>query len=374
MRALAQRVIDCCGTIATFTEEPGRITRTFLSPPMRDVHELLGTWMRALGMSVRVDGAGNLRGLLGSGRRRLIIGSHLDTVRNAGAFDGVLGVVLGVALVDLLQEFPYDLEVIGFSDEEGVRHGVPFIGSRAVAGTLEPGFGLDPDELPGALIDPSTSAYFEVHIEQGPVLESLHLPLGIVDGIAGQTRLMAVFEGKANHAGTTPWELRRDALAAAAEWIALVEKEGGTVGSLQVEPNVSNVIPGRVGASLDLRSSSDQQRHQAVDRLLDAARQICERRGLRFEHELKLDQPAVPLDPHLVNRLECAVKAQAYPVHRLTSGAGHDAMILAPIVPSAMLFLRSPRAISHHPDEAVLVEDVEAALRVSAHFLQCLTL
>src|SRR5215467_6927793 len=240
MDHLAHDVISLCRKLAGFTEEPGHITRTFLSPPMRDVHRELGGRMEQLGMSVSVDAAGNLRGLYPArtpAAPRVIIASHLDTVPHAGAFDGILGVVMGLAIVDALASLrmPFAIEVIGFSEEEGVRFGVPFIGSRALAGTLEEtllnlrdrqdvsvadairAFGLDPARLPEAKLADNTLGYLEFHIEQGPVLESLNYPLGVVEAIVGQSRLTLSFTGKAGHAGTTSMKLRHDALAGAAE-------------------------------------------------------------------------------------------------------------------------------------------------------------
>jgi allantoate deiminase len=391
MTGLADRVIDCCRLLATYTEEPGRTTRTFLSPPMRDVHRVLDEWMMGLGMRVWVDAAGNLRGLRGSETaKRLVIGSHLDTVPNAGAFDGILGVVLGVALVEALGSDHPELavEVIGFSEEEGVRFGVPFIGSRAVAGTLGDeilnsgvgdairAFGLDPAGLPDTRLSARTAAYLEIHIEQGPVLESLSLPLGIVDAIAGQSRWNATFSGHANHAGTTPMHLRRDALAAAAEWICRVEFYAmgvaglvATVGSIRVSPAATNVVPGTAEVSLDVRHGDDATRRTAIACLRESASAICAKRGMACSFEQRLDQVAVPMDSVLREKLADAVHDGGYPVHHMISGAGHDAMILAPIVPAAMLFLRSPGGISHHPDEAVLAEDVAAALETGLRFI-----
>jgi allantoate deiminase len=387
MSSRAQEVIDCCRTLATFTEEPGRTTRTFLSPPMVEVHQYLGDWMRSFGMQVSVDAAGNLRGVLPGEGPRVVIGSHLDTVPDAGAFDGILGVVLGIALAESAKCM---VEVIGFSEEEGVRLGVPFIGSRAFVGTLDTAtltlaapyirqFGLNPDNITNAHFAPDTASYLEFHIEQGPVLESLQLPLGVVDAIAGQSRLEVTFDGQANHAGTTPMALRHDALAAAAQWISLVEQVASahdglvaTTGRLQIEPNASNVVPGRVTVSLDVRHRSDENRQEAVRQLISEASGIANRRGMRVRYKEHLDQPAVPMDTALSERVDKAVAAAGYPVHHMTSGAGHDAMIVAPHVPSAMLFLRSPGGISHSPEETVLVENVEAALAVGESFL-CLT-
>src|ERR1051325_7491647 len=273
MSERAQHVIDWCRRVAALSDEPGRTTRTFLSPAMHDVHRQLGAWMSAIGMQVYVDAAGNIRGLLPGDAPRVLIGSHLDTVPDAGAFDGVLGVIIGIALSEIASRCARRpaIEVIGFSEEEGVRFGVPFIGSRAFVGTLDPAmvalvepaireFGLDPAGIADARFASDSAAYLEFHIEQGPVLDSLQIPLGIVDAIAGQSRYAVTFEGQANHAGNTPMALRRDALAAASRWILQVEKEAraieglvATVGRVQVEPNASNVIPGRVAVTLDVR-------------------------------------------------------------------------------------------------------------------------
>ncbi|HWY75712.1 MAG TPA: hydantoinase/carbamoylase family amidase, partial [Verrucomicrobiae bacterium] len=241
-RNLAGEIIERCRKLATFSEDAGGTRRTFLSPPMRDCHREVSFWMQTPGMTVSVDAVGNFRGFYAgnsSAAPRILIGSHLDTVPNAGAFDGILGVVLAAALVESLRgiKLPFGIEVIGFSEEEGVRFGVPFIGSRALAGRVDEellgrkdangisvrtaiqDFGLNPNEISKAALRDDALGYVEFHIEQGPVLESLGRPLGVVEAIVGQNRLEFTFSGQANHAGTTPMNLRRDALAAAAEWI-----------------------------------------------------------------------------------------------------------------------------------------------------------
>jgi allantoate deiminase len=390
MSHLSAKILSYCEGVAACTEEPGRITRAFLSPPMHVVHDLLGSWMRGLGMTVWTDAAGNLRGLRGTGDRRLIIGSHLDTVPNAGAYDGVLGVILGIALVEALGPSRPDLsiEVIGFSEEEGVRFGVPFIGSRALVGTLDEGiltagvkeavreFGLDPAQIPDARFDRCAVGYLEIHIEQGPVLDDLGIPLAVVERIAGQSRLNLTFTGRANHAGTTPMHLRRDALTAAAEWIAFLasyasKTEGlvATAGSIHVEPNASNVISEVAKVSLDVRHGDDRTRHDAVAALLASAAEICRTHNIGLTHEVRLDQAAVPMDTRFSELLAASIEEAGYPVHRMVSGAGHDAMIVAPFLPSAMLFLRSPGGVSHHPDEAVHPGDIDAALKAALNFL-----
>ena len=398
----AQRVLDRCRQIADCSEVPGEITRTFLSWPMHDVHALLRGWMESAGMSVSIDAIGNLRGLwpgIAADSPRLIIASHLDTVPNAGAFDGPLGVVLGLALVEELRNarLPFAIEVIGFSEEEGVRFNTPFLGSLALTGKLDKAmlgledahgmtlaeairdFGLDPASIPAAALSPRALAYLEFHIEQGPVLESDHQPLGLVAAIAGQSRYLVHFTGKANHAGTTPMRLRHDAMAAAAEWIVAVERIASehdglvaTVGRVETRPGAGNVIAGDVFASLDVRHADDAQRLSAANALLLAASHSASRRGVEFVARQTMDQTAVPMSPWLTQALASAAQSAGIQPTPMVSGAGHDAMVLAEAIPSCMLFLRSPGGISHHPDEAVLPHDVEAALATGIAFLQLL--
>jgi allantoate deiminase len=388
----AASVIKRCRALATMSETSDGLLRTFLSPPMRDAHRLLTQWMEAAGMRVNVDAAGNLRGVYPASHepsRRLLLGSHLDTVPNAGAFDGVLGIVLAIALVEELRgrKLPFSIEIAAFSDEEGVRFGIPFLGSRALAGSLDAAtlesrdasgisvadairaFGLDPSRLPEASLNPTVFAYVEFHIEQGPALESLDLPLGVVTSIAGQSRSTVVFRGQPNHAATTPMALRRDALTVAARWIGAVERHAravdglvATVGSLDVRPGADNCIPGEVRASLDIRHPDDLIRRASTGALLRAAHMAGERRGIGVECRYRTDQSAVYCDPALVGAMSRAVAAAGFPVNLMPSGAGHDGMILAARAPISMLFLRSPGGLSHHPDEAVNVCDVDAAL------------
>jgi allantoate deiminase len=396
----AQRAIAECRRIAGMSEEVGGTTRRFLTPPVREVHALLHGRMETIGMNVSVDAAGNLRGRWHppAGRsKRLIIGSHIDTVPNAGAFDGILGVTLALECAEIAQELklPLTIEIIAFSEEEGVRFGVPFIGSRAAAGRFDPAllklkdadgvtledairaFGLDPGEIEKAAIDADALGFLEVHIEQGPVLEAEDLRVAAVTAIVGQSRHTLTWTGHANHAGATPMHLRRDALAGAAEWIVFVElharrMEGlvATVGHVDVEPNARNVIAGAVRVSLDVRHAEDAARKAAVEALLAQAEAIAARRGLALQCTRQMDQPAVPMDERLTAFLAEAIEAAGLPVKRIPSGAGHDAMVMAACVPTAMLFLRSPGGLSHHPDETVLEEDVTAALAVCRNFLE----
>ena len=403
MLEIAEDVLRRCQAMGEFSDESGAVTRTFLSAAMRSCHLYLSDWMKHLGMSVQVDAAGNLRGLYpGScaARKRLVIGSHLDTVPDAGLYDGVLGVVWGLALVAAMRgaRLPFAIEVIGFSEEEGVRFGAPFIGSRAVAGTLDEqllqtcdssgisvaqamsDFGLDLSRLPEAALDPSAAAYLELHIEQGPVLESLRLPVATVDGIAGQSRAAVTFTGRPNHAGTTPMPLRRDALCAAAEWILSVEHEArltdglvATVGRIEARPGAGNVIPGDVRASLDVRHSDDAVCYSAFANLLAKGESIAHQRGLTFNKQIILDQRAVPMHGGLTDLIKKAIAATGITPHEITSGAGHDAMILAPRLPCGMIFVRCPGGISHHPSETVQLSDVAVALRAGLHLLQNLS-
>lgn len=399
MRDRALHAISECRHLATMTEEPGRITRRFLTGPVHEVHVHLERRMVALGMEVRVDAVGNLRGVWtpqNAGKRRLVLGSHIDTVPDAGAFDGVLGVVMALEWVRLAQEIllPLTIEVIAFSEEEGVRFGVPFIGSRAVAGRFDPAllaikdgngvsvadairaFGLDPAKINDARVDADALGFVEIHIEQGPMLEADGRSLAVVSRIVGQTRLSLEFAGQANHAGTTPMHMRRDALAAAAEWITAVEALASrtdgltaTVGRVLVEPNAGNVIPGKTRISLDVRHALDAEREKSVEELNTRAHAIAGRRGLGLECTRQMNEPAVPMDERLTAYLATAVEATGLPVRTMASGAGHDAMVMATRLPTAMLFLRTPGGISHHPAEMVLEEDVEAALRVGRMFL-----
>jgi len=351
-------------------------------------------------MSVHTDAAGNLRGLWqppGAHAKRLVLGSHIDTVPGAGAYDGILGVALALEWTHLAQELklPLPIEVIAFSEEEGVRFGVPFLGSRAVAGRFDPAllalkdadgitleqairaFGLDPGKIGDAALDADVLGFVEIHIEQGPILESEGLSVAAVTAIVGQTRLTVEFTGDANHAGTTPMRLRRDALAGAAEWVSAVEAialetQGliATVGKIDVEPNAANVIAGVARLSLDVRHAEDAARKAAVESLVAQAQSIAEKRALTLEITRQMDQPAVPMDERLTACLADAIAAAGLPEKLMTSGAGHDAMVMAARAPTTMLFLRSPGGISHHPEESVLEQDVEAALNVGRRFLQ----
>jgi allantoate deiminase len=366
---------------------------------MRDCQAEVTKWLNGVGAEVSLDAAGNLRGyypgVQGTGPR-LLLGSHLDTVPNAGAYDGVLGVVLAVALLEGLEgrRLPFGIEVIGFSEEEGVRFGTPFIGSRALVGTLGAEllscrdkngvsveeaieeFGLRPVEIPRAALRGDCLGYLEFHIEQGPVLDHLGRPLAAVDAIVGQNRLEFTFSGHANHAGTTPMHLRQDALAGAAEWVVAVESLAqrvsglvATVGFIEAKPGATNVIAGVARATLDLRHASDSARAEALEELTRTAGHIAAKRGLSLTWRTLSAQRAVPMDRFLVDQVERAIRKAGCEPHRMASGAGHDAMILAEKVPAAMIFLRTSGGVSHDPAESVYPGDVACALDCGMHLL-----
>lgn len=396
----SDRVQARCQTLARFSEDKSGTRRTFLSPPMRDCHHEVSQWLAAAGASVHLDAAGNLRAVYPGatlGAPRLLIGSHLDTVPNAGAYDGILGVTLAVALLETLEgrRLPFAIEVVGFSEEEGVRFGRPFIGSRALVGRLDEeildcrdaegisvrraieDFGLQVADISRARLGKDVLGYLEFHIEQGPVLEDLGLALGAVEAIAGQSRLEFIFAGRANHAGTTPMHLRHDALAAAAEWIVAVESAArasaglvATAGAVEVLPGAVNCIAGQTRVSLDVRHASDRARSLAVKELIRQAEDIAQRRELRLSSRVLLDQHAVAMDPFLVDQVADAMRKIGCQPHRMVSGAGHDAMILAERVPAAMIFLRTPGGISHDPAETVNAADITKAIECGIALLQ----
>jgi allantoate deiminase len=366
---------------------------------MRDCHREITRWVQPSGAETRIDAVGNFHAFYpGTDPElpRLLVGSHLDTVPDAGAFDGILGVVLGVALLDMLQgrRLPFGIEVVGFSEEEGVRFAAPFIGSRALIGQIDDqllerkdasgisvrtaieNFGLNPASLCDACLKGNILGYIEFHIEQGPVLEDLGLPLAAVEAIAGQSRLEVAFVGRANHAGTTPMRLRRDAGAAAAEWVSAVEQKAirapglvATVGSVQLKPGAANVVAGEARLTLDVRHRSDDIRLPAVADVIRLAQQIATTRRLSVEHRLLLSQPSVKMNARLIDCVEESIRRAGCEPYRMVSGAGHDAMVLGEKIPAAMMFLRTPGGISHHPDETVQQEDVEKALEAAMKLL-----
>lgn len=403
MSDFSQLVMQRLDALAQISEDAGQLTRTFASPAMRRANELVGSWMRAAGMSVRTDALGNLIGHYPAATpdgKILLLGSHLDTVRDAGKFDGPLGVLVALACVQQLHEnktrLPFALEVIGFADEEGVRYHSTYLGSRVVAGTFNHEdlkrtdangtsmadaireFGGNPDGLASAKYDPRRLlGYAEVHIEQGPVLEQKNLAVGVVSAIAGQTRARVGFLGEAGHAGTVPMNLRRDALCAAAEFVlgveSVAEARGGlvaTVGEITARPGASNVIPGEAWLSLDVRHPDDTARVRAGDELKQRAEAIAAERGVKLEWEFVHHTSAVVCERQLTRRLEQAVKRHQPEALLLTSGAGHDAAALAALCPVAMLFVRCRGGISHNPAESATEADMAVAIGVMNDFIR----
>jgi len=396
------RAVERCRLLARppYSDAPDALWRAYLTPAHTATSAKIAEWMGEAGMTVRTDPAGNVIGRLGEGPI-LLIGSHIDSVRDGGAFDGPLGVMLGIECAAALRDtdLPFAIEVIAFGDEEGSRFPASMLTSRAVAGALDDAAldivdgagvalsaalaeaGLAREHFLSAAYAPgSVLAYFEAHIEQGPVLEAEGLPLGVVTAIAGQKRFAVSVSGTPGHAGTSSMSLRRDALTAAAEMVLAVERTAragpddlvATVGKLAVAPGATNVVPGRVDFTIDVRAGDDAVRDAAAGDIADAIAEIAKARGVDFAIELTQVLPASPCDPALVDRLAAAVATTGQPPRRLVSGAGHDAMVMAALAPTAMLFIRCTGGISHNPAEDVIAGDVDRALRAMLAFIESL--
>jgi allantoate deiminase len=388
--------------LARVSDERGATTRTFLSPAMRRANARVGKWMKKAGLAVSEDGVGNLIGKKLSkvpGAKTLLLGSHLDTVGDAGRFDGILGVLLPIAAIEVMKargvEFPFSIEVLGFSEEEGVRFSSAYLGSKGYTGTLRAsdvrlrdakGISVEDAlvELNGRKLPLPRAAhkssellgYVEVHIEQGPVLEAKGLAAGVVSAIAGQTRSKVTFKGKAGHAGTTPMAMRKDALAASAEFILAAEKLArdskplvATVGRIAAYPGAANVIPGRVEFTLDVRHPVDALRLSALKTLVATGKAIAKKRSLTFSSEVTQDNKAVTCSAELTTMLAKSVAKVQGRSFALPSGAGHDGVILSELTPVSMLFVRCRDGLSHHPDEHVEPRDLGTALEIMVDFL-----
>lgn len=384
------------------SDEPDRLTRTFLSPAMRRANFQVGKWMRSAGLQVGEDSVGNLIGRLASPDPRaktLLLGSHLDTVRDAGRFDGAVGVLLPIVVLEGLRRrgvlLPFHVEVLGFSEEEGVRFASAYLGSKGYTGQLRRAdlkrrdaqgvtaeqalahFNGGSFRIPRAAHEKNRLlGYLEVHIEQGPVLEEKNLAVGVVSAIAGQTRGWMTFRGEAGHAGTTPMKLRRDALAGAAEFVLLTETLArrhpplvATVGMLTASPGAPNVIAGEARLSVDVRHPVDAVRQAALKALLSAARKIAKRRRLEVDWEITQENAAVACAPKLTDRLTQSVRAVQGRSLTLVSGAGHDAVVMSALTPVIMLLVRCRDGLSHHPDEFASAADLAVASRVVEDFI-----
>lgn len=388
------RVIERCETLSQISDSPDGISRLYLSPAYREGLRLVEQWMQGAGMSTWVDAAGNQWGRSAAADPDapvLIIGSHLDTIPDAGKFDGILGVVCGIEVVARLRAagktLPFHIDVVGFGDEESVRFPSSMLGARAVCGQWQPewleladaegvtvreallGCGLDPSKIGEASrVNDRLLGYWEVHMEQGPVLEQESLPVGVVSAIAGACRSRIRFTGEAGHAGTVPMNLRHDALNAAAELALSVEHsaiaEGvvGTVGQLSVRPGAVNVIPASAECSLDLRSIDDAVLARVLSVIQATSAESSARRGVAVAWDVYHRAEARHCAPHFLALFEYAVAARGLPVRVLPSGAGHDAMLMANITDMAMLFVRCKGGISHNPGEFVSAEDAEIAV------------
>lgn len=400
--SFAHVVMERCDSLARFSEEGERLTRRFATQPMRAANDAVAAWMRQAGMEVHTDNIGNLIGRLAGTApqaKTMLLGSHLDTVRDAGRYDGPLGVLVALACVERLHEsstrLPFHVEVVAFADEEGLRYHSTYLGSAALAGAFDAANleRLDADGIsmaaairafggdPGAITDDRLGGdgllgYYEVHIEQGPVLEKLNLPVGVVSAIAGQSRISVTFTGHAGHAGTVPMGLRHDALCAAAEFVLAVETQAcampglvATIGQMTVEPGASNVIPGRAALSLDVRCHDDIERERACDVMREQATAIAARRGVACDWQGQQQNGAIRCDDARAAMLARCIEKEGYRAESLTSGAGHDAVPLSAMTPVTMLFVRCAGGISHHPDEAVSEADVAVALEVTHRFL-----
>jgi allantoate deiminase len=395
---LGDEIVRRINELGAISEVPEHLARLFLTREHRVAADLILGWMRSAGMHAQLDAIGNVCGRYEGDRPALpclMLGSHYDTVRDAGKWDGPLGLITAISCVADLHKrgrrLPFAIEVTGFADEEGVRFASTLLGSRAVAGTFDASvlgardnaglamrdaliqFGLDPDHIDAAARHRrELLAYIELHIEQGPVLEAEQLPVGVVTAIAGATRLAASLTGMAGHAGTVPMRLRRDALAGAAECIVSVEEfcrsdEGGlvgTVGYINAMPGATNVIPGQVSFTLDLRAPTDAHRKLAVADVVRRIEAIAKRRNLGLQIDVTHENRTVPCASWLKAQVAEAIAAEGHRVFELPSGAGHDGMAMIDIADVGMLFVRCRGGISHHPDEHVDTADADAGARV----------
>jgi len=393
--ARAEAMIKALGAISA---EPGRLVRLFLSPEHRRAADLVAGWMREAGLTVSEDALGTVRGSIGQGPR-LLIGSHIDTVIDAGQYDGPLGVIAGILAVSHFGgKPPLPIDVLAFGDEEGSRFPATMASSSACAGVFDTGtlgladrkgvtlaeaikaYGKNPDDIAKAAYrKDEVRAYAEVHIEQGPLLEFDGEPLGVVTGIVGQSRWRVTVTGEAGHAGTVPMRMRRDALAGAAEMALMIERVGrdnaashmvATVGRFDVSPGATNIIPASVTFTIDLRDLDDRLRQAAIDTIRREARAVAEKRDLGVIFEVFHDAAAVACDGKLQQHFADAITALGHKPMRLPSGAGHDAQTMAQLCPSAMMFVRCRRGISHNPAEYASPADMGLAVAALIRFIE----
>lgn len=401
MMSMGDRIMELAEQAARHSQPGPGVTRLLGTPEHKAVLADLSDWMEQAGLTVALDGAGNLVGRTPpvAGAKTLIIGSHQDTVRQGGKYDGMLGVLLPLVVLEDLHRsqtpLPLNIELVAFSDEEGARFASTLVGSSALAGTFNPALleaqdrngismgealrelGADPSTIPSLARNPEHIAGFlEVHIEQGPVLESLDLPVGIVTAITGIERHSVSLIGKAGHAGTTPMHLRRDALVAATEVVRIVDRLCretddlvGVVGELNVTPNAVNVIPSRVDLTVELRSPSTAIRQEAREQLFREIVSALDDSPCDWQHDCRYEQAEVRCSDAIQDRLALAIEAEGHKPHRLFSGAGHDGLAMDALTEVGMLFVRCEDGLSHHPDEAITARDADSAARVLRHCL-----
>jgi allantoate deiminase len=403
--AIGARAEAMLAELGAISSEPQRLVRLYLSPEHRRAADLIGSWMRETGMTVTEDALGTVRGHWRPElKRRLLIGSHIDTVIDAGKYDGPLGVVAGILAVNELAarkvDLPFGIDVLAFGDEEGSRFRTTLAGSSACAGVFDrvslafpdrngislgdaiEAYGKRVDDIPAAAYNPAdVVGFIELHIEQGPVLEAHNLPLGVVTGIVGQSRMRVVVLGEAGHAGTVPMRMRQDALAGAAELMLMIEQTAleneddgmvATVGRIEASPGATNVIPGRVGFSLEFRSSSDDKRKAAIEQIKADAQRIGVRRKLEFAFEPFHETNTTACTPALQDLMTDAIGSLGYDAIRMPSGAGHDAQVMAKLCPMAMLFVRCRGGISHNPAEFASEADMGLSIVALVRFIEAL--
>jgi len=402
--SLGEEIAGRITELGAISESKAHLTRLFLTSEHRAAADLILGWMRDAGMRAHIDAIGNVCGRYEGERPGLpclMLGSHYDTVRDAGEWDGPLGLITAISCVANLnrngRRMPFAIEVVGFADEEGVRFASTLLGSRAVAGTFDESvlsardqagialrdalkdFGLDPGHIGvAARRRRELLAYLELHIEQGPVLEEQQLPIGVVTAIAGATRLSVRLAGMAGHAGTVPMALRRDALTGAAECIGAIEEfcrtdDGGlvgTVGYIHAAPGATNVIPGQVSFTMDIRAPTDQRRKRAVTDMVRRIEAIAKRRKLELQLNVTHENRTVPCAPWLKEQIAEAIAAEGFRVFELPSGAGHDGMAMIDVADVGMIFVRCRGGVSHHPDEHVELADADAGARVLLRIIE----
>jgi allantoate deiminase len=400
----AEKILQRINELASISEDESCINRTYGTRAFIEGRDKVEQWMKEAGLQTRTDNIGNIRGRLLSkndNAKTFVIASHIDTIINAGKFDGPLGVLMGLDIIEQTIQsktaLPFHIELIGFCDEEGCRFHTTYLGSKAVAGSFdeaildakdEAGISLrDAIEQNGgdvnnlskdAIAGEDWLGYFEIHIEQGPVLYEKNIPIGVVTAIAGQCRIGIVFKGEAGHAGTVPMDMRKDAFACAAELVLAVEKFAtakkndlvATIGKLHIINSASNVVPGEVICSLDVRSADEAILSSSYNAIKKIAEDICSKRNIVLEWNLIQQTKPVACDTGMNRLLSQSIKETGYELIELVSGAGHDAVPISEVSPVAMLFVKCFKGISHNPLEDVEIKDIAAAIKVSDNFIQ----